>query len=155
MADIIKHLRIPFPRFPLVKDDSDDWNPIRGDYNGGVFAGAFGSYHDRWCERVGAEAPAGGGNTFAESSAVPAGYVYVLQAVSAHHDDATARRVQISLGGQQYTIIAQRMAADTWEAAIANGCWVLKEGDTVLAVAVSLAEGRSLTMLVWGYKVKL
>ncbi|MHA1215939.1 MAG: hypothetical protein ACTSPX_01260 [Candidatus Thorarchaeota archaeon] len=155
MADIIKYLRIPFPRFPLVKDASDDWNPVRGDYNGGVFAGPFGTFESVWQESVIQAAPAGGGNTIAESTIVPSGYLYVLQSVSLQHNDPSARRLQIQFRPGNYSILAWTDGAISWQPAIAIGCWVMEEGDYLQGLVYDLAEGRNAYLRLWGYKVKL
>ncbi len=138
-----------------VKDSNDDWNPVRGDYNGGVFAGPFGAYHDRWAESVD-ETSTGTSLTDAYTAAVPAGYLYILQAAAVYHNDPTARNLRIAL------FTSDSATELLWEDSVAQyvrasqaGEFVLREGDQVLFRAMDLASGKIVYGRVWGYKVRL
>jgi len=155
MADIIKYLRIPFPRFPLVKDASDDWNPVRGDYNGGVFAGPFGSFYERWQERA-VTTSTGGGSTVVTTTAVSSGYVYVLQQIDLYHTEGTARSTLVGVMLTEQVVIAQNLSGITgYEHLTATGEWLLVEGDVVRGAVTALSSGYDAVLRVWGYKVRL
>ena len=153
--DIIKYLKIPFPRFPLVKDAADDWNPVRGDYQGGVFAGPFGSFYERWVENTSAVST-GESVTIVDTAAVPSGYLYVLQTAAASHSDSTARRSAIDpRGSGLYITIIENVSLAQYTHLIVNGTWVLQAGDWVRAQVNALANGQTVYLDVWGYKVRL
>ena len=153
--DIIKYLKIPFPRFPLVKDAADDWNPVRGDYQGGVFAGPFGSFYERWVNHSSAIST-GGATTIVDTAAVPAGYLYVLQAAAVKHTDPTARKGTIMLRDSDlYVIITENVSLAQYAALAVNGTWVLQAGDRVKTQIDALATGKKVYLAVWGYKVRL
>jgi len=155
MADIIKYLRIPFPRFPLVKDASDDWNPVRGDYNGGVFAGPFGGFHDTWRVDVTATS-SGGGTTELTTGELADGYLYVLQQCSLSHDDVAERDTYLMVYNTVtlWWIIREPALAPTRTLNL-SGPLVLKAGDEIRARCLSLASGKKLYLFLAGYKVRL
>jgi len=155
MADIIKYLRIPFPRFPLVKDASDDWNPVRGDYDGGVFAGAFGGYHAHWSEIVSVQST-GEPSTYVATTSVPSGYLYVLQQAALFHGEDATRRVFIFVQGDYPVHIAVNYTGlGQWVPILASGEWVIPEGGEVLGQVDGLSSGYLVKLYVWGYKVRL
>jgi len=138
-----------------VKDSNDDWNPVRGDYNGGVFAGPFGTFYAVYLE---AKSVTGGGeasNTIS-TSAVPAGYLYVLQNVVGWHTDATNRRVRLRVSDGSTAVnlnecetLALREPLRPYHAII------LREGGYIELTIWSMASGRILNLNVYGYKVRL
>jgi len=138
-----------------VKDANDDWNPIRGDYNGGVFAGPFGGYHERWAESNYEVGPASGGDTEVEIT-VPAGYLGVVQCLNVYHTDPTARDCYMRVVTSSELIdLVSHQSINAYERLVAIPHLVLAAGDSVQGTALALAEGAEVYVRVWGYKVRL
>lgn len=112
-------------------------------------------YSDRWTEAIEGTA-SGAGNARARSTAVPAGYVYVLQALYARHDAGAAKilRVELCDGTDYFTLDYQATAGSgthyTW-----TGEVVLKEDDRVDAVVLAPGDGKKVYLYVWGYKMAI
>ena len=145
----------PFIRAIFGQDDNDDFRVARVDYNGGLLAGPFGGFESRWAEYVCVKFPAGG-NVYITTTAVPSGYLYVLQALDIWHSTGSSNdnRVLLSTGTTQVSIlIAGTLAADT--PAVFQGELILAPGDVVMYSTVGLPAGAYLNLRVWGYKVRL
>jgi len=138
-----------------VKDSNDDWNPIRGDYKGGVFAGPYGSFYDTWVEQATGTKSGGAGDMSVATTDVPSGYLYVLQLAHLWHTDGTARKVDFHVGNGYNVLLAQDLSLAGLDTLRWSGEVVLKEGDNVNATVYSIADGKSMTIRVRGYKVRL
>ncbi len=142
---------------PASVDQGLDLHGNRGDDDGGLFAGPFGSINARWAEHVTAAGPAGGGTVTAQTAVVPTGSIYVLQGWSLfHNDNVAARAIALTLytgtvGVVQYynAALALNTYAYDW------GQWVLTAGDRLRAVGIGFTEAKVLTLDVWGYQVTL
>lgn len=112
-------------------------------------------YTDRWVEYVEDLNAAAGTNTLA-CAAVPAGYVYVLQAmISQNVNTITAHSKEVR--GDSITAVLAR------DAAVAAGLTkelfpigvALKAGDIARCRFIGCALNDDINLVVWGYKMKV
>jgi len=145
----------PFIRAIFGQDDNDDFRVARVDYNGGLLAGPFGAYNSIWNEQVITIFPSSGDQTI-RTTAVPSGYLYVLQTVACMHSDSTARigSIRKDSGGVSYHIISNRALAQYVILGFQANL-VLAPGDQMNFTVESIAANQALMMWVCGYKVRL
>lgn len=112
-------------------------------------------YSDVWSE-VQSGTATGEGDATATTSAVPAGYIFVLQAVSAFHSADANKRLTISavVGGAAIRLVDEADAIPGLHSCWAGGV-VLKEGDGLYAIAVAPGDGKKCWIHVCGYKMKI
>lgn len=112
-------------------------------------------YRDRWAEMTVGVA-SGTGNAVAVTGAVPAGYVYVLQAVSFSHDAAGAMVCDLdAVLGAAFVVLVHDAAwaantARTWQGGI-----VLKAADYVRLTVIAPGDGKAAYLRVAGYTMKV
>ncbi len=142
---------------PASVDEGLDLHGNRGDNDGGLFAGPFGSINARWAEHVTAAGPAGGGTVTSQTAVVPTGSIYVLQGWSLWHGDNVAARNMalflstgtINVALYYNTALASSTFVYDWHQ------FVLTAGDRVKAIGLAFTEAKVLTLDVWGYQVTL
>jgi len=112
-------------------------------------------YYDRWVEDWAGTVGIAG--TYAvNSSAVPAGYIYILQAASLQNNGGARGSIKIYLRtGGTYVAIGKLVAPGQYDPAIFDGSVVLKAGDFVRGDQESCLVGDGMFGGVWGYKMKL
>jgi len=155
MANRIFPTIAPFIRAIFGQDDNDDFRVARVDYNGGLFAGAFGAYNSVWNEWVSVSAPSGG-SVSVNTSTVPSGYLYVAQIATGMLMDATPRLTAISkIVGSSWYMLARSTATPAYGALSFYQTLVLAPGECLNFSAENLASGASLIFSVCGYKVRL
>jgi len=125
------------------------------DYNGGLFAGAFGAYASVYREVVSATAT-GSAATVAATSAVPSGYLYIIQTIDTVHTDGTARKllVFIGSGGINY-VITEAPSIAGFQPILVHRDIVLAAGEVIKTEGDYLASGQCIYLTVTGYKVRL
>jgi hypothetical protein len=96
------------------------------------------------------------GTYYAQTTAVPAGELWYVQALAAVHDDAAAH-LMILNGYDGATIIqlAINGALAQYTSLQTLSPIVLKPGDTIYAQVTALPLGKSLFLNVWGYRVDI
>lgn len=112
-------------------------------------------YSDGWGESASGTA-SGAGDASADTTEVPAGYIYVLQAVSAYHNAGANKEVTITANVSGVNVILfNDLAAvtGTWYPVICNV--VLKEDDFVNAYVAAPGDGKICYLRVGGYKMKI
>ena len=110
-------------------------------------------YSDRWAE-VAVGTSTGGAATNAETTPVPAGYVYVLNYWTVVHTDTVVRSsfLTLAVGNVEvYLLKDTAMIQDIEQYGAVSA--VLKEGDTARFVVWGLTEGKYAILNVWGYKM--
>jgi len=112
-------------------------------------------YSAGWAEDL-SGTQSGAGNYLATTTAVPAGYVYVLQSAMIRNDVNARTRADIYLArsGSNYLIYVNA-APVVAIGNIVNGSWVLMPGDQVLVYYVGCLDGDVLVGGVWGYKMAI
>lgn len=111
-------------------------------------------YNDRYFE-YGYELNPAAADYTVTLTAVPAGEIWILQGVSAH-DATTAKRIVIFVSdGTTFMAIVDTTQDIVGRRVLTRGEWVLKEGDKVRIVFVSVTLGDDLYWQVWGYKMVL
>jgi len=139
-----------------VKDANDDWNPMRGDYNGGVFAGPFGTFYDRLSAYAYHEVTASGSYAFTIAT-VAAGELWVATGMSLLNYTGAA----LEFGQLQVTLGATTAALRRDVSVPHNGSLsayttvVASEGDEFSVYFRTLQSSGEVYGYVWGYKVKL
>jgi len=112
-------------------------------------------YYDRWAEDLGGT-KSGAGTYQAQTTVVPAGYVYVLQCVSLVNDGGSRGRTRFFLmGGVNYVCLAAAVTPAQFVPLVWNGGVPLKEGDSVLVQMVSCLDADVLYGGAWGYKMRV
>jgi len=155
MVDDIKYLKLPKITFPVSKDYGDDFAPLRGDYDGGLFGGYAGSVDSVLRDKVSASSGAGGTTTL-NSTAVPAGYLWIVQVMNAWHSDATARIsfVRVISGATDYQIDGANALGQYTPLHNYNE-FVLSAGEYLRFTVLSASASVSLELWLNGYKVRL
>jgi len=117
--------------------------------------GLIWGYYDRWGEDLGAT-KSGDGTYNAITTAVPAGYVYVLQGISLVNISGARgmMRFYAEVGVPYYTVAVSVTPAQ-YVPLVFVGNGVLKAGDSVVVNQLSCLNGDVLYGGVWGYKMKL
>jgi len=140
---------------PVVIDAATDLRQLRGDYNGGAFAGPVGTF-DTVVRSSQSTAGVGVGYTIVNSAAVPAGYRQVIQNVSVFHSDPTARTVEFGIisGGNYYQLISVGALVVSLSAPHPNEI-VLEAGENLRAYGTNIIVTASLLMFLAGYQVRL
>ena len=112
-------------------------------------------YYDRYSEQT-SKTSTGEATTWAYSSAVPSGEVWVIEAVECYHDDPTARKSTIrAYDGTYYIIFAINIALGQYVNLIWSGRVTLKAGDKIAIGVDSLTTGKGVIGQIWGHKMKL
>jgi len=155
MANRIFPTIAPFIRAIFGQDDNDDFRVARVDYNGGLLAGPFGAYYDVWNECV-TQAFSSGGNVNITTSAVPTGYLYIVQSIVINHSDNTARYCDLSKysSGTLYVLYINPSQA-TSEYPTFRSTLLLKEGEYLRFYLAGGSANVLLQIWVCGYKVRL
>jgi len=112
-------------------------------------------YNAQWVEQA-TVAGTGGATDWASSDEVPEGYIYVPQIVCALHNDVASRTVSIlykASGIACYTVYQTGVAPGV--VVVSPYTSVLLEGDTIQAGFYSLPSGKTGTLRILGYKMKL
>ena len=112
-------------------------------------------YYDRWQETV--TATSTGGDTAVITTPVPTGYVYICNTVVVQHTDSTARRLRIQAftGAAAVEMLDEADVPAYTYKFITYTYVVLRAGDSMRAIASSLADGKLVELKVWGYKMKV
>lgn len=112
-------------------------------------------YSDRWQETTSGIA-SGAGDAVANITAVPDGYIYILQRVSVYHDAGVEKEMTVTLR----TPTAATMIFN--DLAVASGVHypiqcnaVLKYQDFIRATLVAPGDGKFVDLRVWGYMMKI
>jgi hypothetical protein len=155
MANRIFPTIAPFIRAIFGQDDNDDFRVARVDYNGGLLAGPFGAYGDVWNEYV-TQGFASGGSVSISTSAVPTGYLYIVQSVLINHSDATARQCRLVKysGGTDYRLYSNE-SQSTSSYPTFTATLTLKAGEYLAFRLYNGSANVFLLMWVCGYKVRL
>lgn len=112
-------------------------------------------YHDRWSENV-ENTDTGAGNIDMLSDAVPAGYVYVLQAVWGISASRQPTAVDIRVhDGSDYLTLAYETPAGANIPGLWSGEVPLKEGDKADIRIRGCQAGDAIYGGFWGYKMKI
>lgn len=140
---------------PVGRDANDDLRIARVDANGGLFAGAFGTFYDTWHEVILLTA-SGTQTLYLYTSSVPSGFLYVVQSVSLTHNDSTGRGAIIAklYQNQEYQITRDSNLPPYVSLNVHTEI-VLKEGELIRGVVFDVSDTRYAVMCVVGYKVKL
>lgn len=112
-------------------------------------------YNDRWTEDL-SGIQSGAGTWEVHTTAVPAGYIYLLQFfyiknTSGARGTATLR---VNDGTDDFWMV-QEDSPGRYEVVSFIGNLVLKEGDIAYMKQVSCADGDEISCGAWGYKMKL
>jgi len=112
-------------------------------------------YTSRWRENLGGT-QAAPGNFSKNTSAVPAGYVYVAQFAFVRNDsrNPTASAINLISGGTYY-IMAFETAPVQWVPLVWNGGVPLIEGDVLNVIMTGCLAGDVCEAGVWGYQMKI
>lgn len=112
-------------------------------------------YSEPWRQIVTATA-VGAGDAFISTTAVAAGYVYVLQHLSAFHDAGVNKDTSVWTddGSVQVTVLP-RATTTTGIDRVWGGEMLFTEGDVVTAFVAAPGAGKKIYLSVWGYKMKV
>lgn len=112
-------------------------------------------YYDRYVEAVSAVA-VGGGNADTQTTAVPAGYVYLIQCIAVKHNAAAAVEVTCGFFGEGIGVflMQESLAPNVWKPFFTVGV-SCKVGDYVRAWATAPGAGKTLYLRVWGNIMKV
>ena len=112
-------------------------------------------FNDRYAETVSNLDPGAGAITL-DTTAVPAGEVWIVQCVEAYNDARGVRMLAVlrtsTTSEASVFDITTTVAGGR---AIANGQWVLKAGDCVRFYFLTTTAGDDLYGHLWGYKMKV
>jgi len=112
-------------------------------------------YSDRWVVDLG-ETKDGDGNYEKSTTAVGAGEVYVLQAVTFYNETGVRGQASVwGMGGVNYLCLARDSAPAINEVVRWTGKLVLKQGDYVRVQQLNCINNDVLNVKVWGYKMKV
>jgi len=112
-------------------------------------------YTDRWVEAV-VNASADAGINILYTAAVPAGYVYVLNAAYCYNETSTSGQDIGPYGNSISVLVVQAAAVPANSVTVTGLCnIVLKAGDKVRIRFTACTAGDSLVGRVWGVKVKV
>lgn len=138
------------PAEEYFKDGSWGWDGTRWRKGAIPFA-----YTAQWYENLG-NASAPGGTYSVNSTAVPAGYIYVLQALSIENDTGARGMARIfARPSGLYTCLGYTLAPAQFQPTYFSGAIVLKAGDTVLVTQLATVAGDAIYASVIGYKVAI
>lgn len=112
-------------------------------------------YSDRWLEDLGGT-KSGAGNYQKFGAVVPAGYVYVLQALFIRNDSGARGRAYLEVydGSDMYSLVTVMVPA-RYEVCAWDGALVLKAGDRVVVTQHTCLDADVLKGGSWGYKMKV
>jgi len=112
-------------------------------------------YSDRWHEDLGGT-QSGAGTYSGYTTAVPAGYVYVLQVASLRNASGARGRMYIQVySNSTFVELASALTpAQNWSL-VSQATIVLKEGDRVQILQTTCSDGDTLYGGAWGYKMKI
>lgn len=108
-------------------------------------------YSDRWQQYRGLTKSGAGDHTF-EITTVPAGYVYVLNAIKSTNDTTVTDHIHLLYDGTRDFQLAvyEDVPADTWQVTDRLN-HVLKAGDKIRATILDCLDGDVIRAQVWGY----
>lgn len=140
---------------PVVRDAADDLRALRGDYDGGAFAGACGSFHAIWREAV-TDTSTGAGVFRALTTAVAAGYLGIAQLVLVRHNAAAALDTYMTLlsGGVYYDLHNNYTLGQMVPLRLETPL-VLEAGEQLVGTIVATAINQPVYLKVCGYWVQL
>lgn len=112
-------------------------------------------YYDQWFEWINEES-VGAGTTIAETTPVPAGYVYRLEHLSGWHEAGAARYclIQLNKGGNN-PVLYEVPALPSLELVIEYPNMLLKEGDYIEMRVAGVGVGDFVRLRVLGYQMKV
>ena len=112
-------------------------------------------YNDRWFESVSDLSADAGDNTLS-TVAVPPGYLYVLQAISAQNNITDPSSIHLHVGDGATAVTVRYQATPGIALPVVwTGKIVLKEGDVADALLRGCTAGDDIFAFFWGYKMKL
>lgn len=112
-------------------------------------------YYDRWSENA-ADVASGGGHATAVTTAVPAGYIYILHVLSFFHNAGVAKTTAAWVSdGTVFVTLAPSASTASGVPREYHANIVLKAGDTISAYVSSPGDGKYVSLSVWGYKMKV
>lgn len=140
---------------PVVKDAADDLRALRGDYNGGAFAGYAGSFAAVVREKVVVSATAADPDEVF-TTAVPAGYLHVIQRVSCRQDSGGSPLVVLYLisGAGAYELVSAGALAPQ-NTLTADYELVLQAGEQLRFSVYGIVWPTSIVISAVGYSVQL
>lgn len=99
----------------------------------------------------------GGANVNIYSSAVPTGYIWIIQCISVRNASAgpTNYTMFMRANGSQASFFHDEQGLAQWRAAIYNGEFVLKAADDIGVNVVGGAAGNNIQARLWGYTMKV
>jgi hypothetical protein len=118
-------------------------------------ANVFLNFYDRYTERVTFTVTVAGTNILV-TTAVPVGYVRVLQSVFARNNTRiTSIEIWLRTGAVYACpiVMAPNTAAGFGVGEV--GAWAMKEGDLVCAVFLGCQVGDTLELTIWGYRTQV
>lgn len=161
----IKGDKIGFAIFPMIFDGTE-WVAILGDSAGHLqvdvltlpgineYDNILFGYNDRLADFESQAST--NGTTDANSTTCPSGEIWVVTTASCRHNDPTARRLEIQFyDGAQSIPLKVEANVDQWVTISAPGPLVLKAGDYIIGRAISLGSGRTVYVMLNGYKMKV
>jgi hypothetical protein len=120
-----------------------------------IISGVPIAYHDRIAERV-SDLTADAGTNNLDSTAVPAGSVYVIQSVAAVDVDNAPTLIQIlSQGTAVYGFLNEDVSPAADRALIWTGAITLKEGDYIRGHFEGVTANDDIVLDVWGFEFKV
>jgi len=112
-------------------------------------------YSDRYAESL-TGVSVGPGATYVYGTTVPAGEVWVVEAVAVKHNDPVARNVQIhAVAPGVGMVVAETLGAITWGITYFVGRMTFKAGDRVRVQGWNVAVGQTVYLEAWGYKMRI
>lgn len=112
-------------------------------------------YTDRWVENLGGT-KSGAGLYSVDGTAVPSGYVYVVQALSLGNMSGARGALFLKvISGATVIGLGYIATPVQYQAVISLGVIVLKEGDAVRVQQLACLDGDVLQGGVWGYKMAI
>jgi hypothetical protein len=98
----------------------------------------------------------GASPTTVSSAAVPTGYVHIIQAISAFHDDTVARAVIIIANGGGATVgLATNAALAPFGYLLFSTPLALAANDIIQSSCYSLTSGKKIYVGLWGHSFKI
>lgn len=110
---------------------------------------------DRWMENLGGT-KSGAGSYIKLSTAVPAGYIYVVQILAAYNATTAPDYISLYLNDSATNyLIAKVLTPGVGIPLYVAGQYVLKAGDMVRVLVAGCLDGDVIGAFVWGYKMKV
>jgi len=157
LALLLTELQQKLETADLGSDTTRYINAIQHGYTGSAWQkqGLIWAYYDTWAEDMGGT-KSGAGVYMKTSSAIPAGFVYVLQAISILNNSGARGSIAIhSMGAIDYVTLAYMEAPPAFTPVFFTGEIALKAGDTLYIRQGGCLDGDVLLGGLRGYKMKL